>query len=66
MRWIYFLTFVESLEMIFYQYKETCEVLLEYTKLGRENIKDIVKNAIRNILYTKIDVHIRILISELP
>ena len=26
-RWIYFLTFVESLEMIFSQYTETCEVL---------------------------------------
>ena len=29
-RRIYFLTFVESLEMIFSQYKETCEVLLDY------------------------------------
>ena len=29
----YFLTFVESLEMIFYQYKETCEVILDYPKI---------------------------------
>ena len=28
----YFLTFVESLEMMFSQYKETCEVLLDYQK----------------------------------
>ena len=27
-RRIYFLTFIESLEIIFYQYKETCEVIL--------------------------------------
>ena len=27
---IYFLTFIESLEMIFSQYKETCELLLDY------------------------------------
>ena len=38
-RRIYFLTFVESLEMIFYQYKEICEVLLDYPKIGGENIK---------------------------
>ena len=36
---IYFLTFVESLEMIFSQYKETREVLLDYPKIGGENIK---------------------------
>ena len=37
---IYFLAFVESLEMIFSQYTETCEVLLDYTKIGGEDIKD--------------------------
>ena len=31
-RRIYFLTFVESLEMIFSQYTETCEVILDYPK----------------------------------
>ena len=37
-RQIYFLTFVESLEMIFSQYKETCEVLLNYSKIGGDDI----------------------------
>ena len=31
-RRIYFLAFVESLEIIFSQYKETCEVIIDYTK----------------------------------
>ena len=35
---IYFLTFVESLEIIFSQYKETCEVLLDYPKIGGGDI----------------------------
>ena len=47
-RWMYFLTFVESLEVIFSQYKETCEVLLDYPKIGWENIKEFAKKAIRN------------------
>ena len=43
-RWIYFLTFVESLLMIFSQYKETCEVLLDYPKIGGGGIiEDYVK-----------------------
>ena len=37
-RQIYFLTFVESLEMISSQYKETCEVLLDYPKIGGDDI----------------------------
>ena len=63
-RRIYFLTFVESLEMIFSQYKETCEVHIDYPKIGGENIKYFSRNPIRNILHTNIDVHIRRLISE--
>ena len=35
---IYFLTFVESLEMIFSQYNETYEVLLDYPKIGGDDI----------------------------
>ena len=35
---IYFLTFVESLDMIFSQYTETCEVLLGYPKIGGDDI----------------------------
>ena len=63
-RRIYFLTFVESLEMIFSQYTETCEALLDYPKIGEDNIEDFSKKAIRNILHANIDVHIRILIAE--
>ena len=35
-RRIYFLTFVESLEMIFSQYTEPCEVITDYPKIGRD------------------------------
>ena len=38
-RYIYFLTFVESLEMIFSRYKEYYELLLDYPKIGGDNIK---------------------------
>ena len=65
-RLIYFLTFAESLEMIFSHYKETCEVLLDYPKIGGENIKDFVKNSIGNLLCDNIDVYIRRLIAEFP
>ena len=37
-RRIYFLTFVESLDMIFSYYKETCEVILDYPKIGGDDI----------------------------
>ena len=37
-RRIYFLTFVESLGMIFSQYTETCEVLLYYPEMGGDDI----------------------------
>ena len=33
-RRIYFLTFIDSLDMIFSQYSKTCEVLLDYPKTG--------------------------------
>ena len=60
----YFLTFVESMEMIFSQYTEACEVLLDYSKIGGDDdIEDDAKNSIRNILYANIDVHRRILIG---
>ena len=64
---IYFLTFVEYLAMIFSQYRETCEVLLDYPKIGGDDIiEDFSKKAIRNILHANIDVHSRRLIAELP
>ena len=37
-RLIYFLTFVELLNVIFSQYRETCEVLLDYPKIGGDDI----------------------------
>ena len=62
-RRIYFLTFVESLEMIFSHYKETCEVLLDDPKIGGDDITEYyAKNAIRNILHA----NSRILIAEFP
>ena len=38
-RRIYFLTFIKLLEILFSQYKETCELLLDYTEIGGENNK---------------------------
>ena len=38
-RQIYYFFFIESLEMIFSQYKETCEVLLDSPKIGGEDIQ---------------------------
>ena len=59
-RRIYFLIFVELLDMIFSQYTETCEVLLDYPKIGGDDIiKDYAKKAIMNILHANIDVHSR-------
>ena len=52
--------------MIFSQYKETCELLLYYPKIGREDIKCFVQKAIRNILHANIYVHIIRLIAEFP
>ena len=34
----FFLIFIESLEMIFSQFRETCELLLYYPKIGWEDI----------------------------
>ena len=65
-RRIYFLTFVESLEMIFSWHTETCEVLLDYPKIEGENIFFFAKKAIRNIFHANIYVHSRIFIAELP
>ena len=37
-RRIYFLTFVESVEMIIPQYTKTCEVIIYYPKIGGDDI----------------------------
>ena len=52
--------------MIFLQYIETCEVILDYPKIGGDDIEDYSKKDIRNFLHTNIDVHSRRLISEFP
>ena len=63
-RRIYFLTFVESLEMMFSQYTETCEVILYYPKIGGDDIEVYAKKVIRNILHTNTDILSRIFIVE--
>ena len=65
-RRIYFLTFIDLLDMIFSQYRETCEVLLDYPKIGGDDVEDYAKKSIRNLLHANIDVHSRSLIAELP
>ena len=66
-RRIYFLTFIYSLYMIFLQYRETCEILLDYPKIGGDDvIEDNAKKAIRKLFHANIDVHSRILIAEFP
>ena len=66
-RRIYFLTFIDSLDMIFSQYRETCEFLLDYPKIGGDDvIEDYEKKAIGKLLHAKIDVHSRRLIAEFP
>ena len=66
-RRIYLLTFIDSLDMVFSQYRETCEVILDYPKIGGDDvIEDYAKKAIRNLLNANIDVHSRILIAEFP
>ena len=39
-RRIYFLTIVESLEIIFSQYTTTCEAIIDYPKIGGDDIED--------------------------
>ena len=51
--------------MIFSQYTETCEVVIDYRKIGGDDIEDYAKKSKRNILHAYIDVHSRILIAEL-
>ena len=66
-RQIYFLTFIDSLDIIFSQYRETCEVLLDYPKIGGDDvIEGCAKKDIRNILHANIEVHSRRLIAEFP
>ena len=51
--------------MIFSQSIETCEVLLDYPKIGGDDIIEYyAKKSIRNILHANIDVHSRRFIAE--
>ena len=53
--------------MIFAQYTETCEVLLDYTKIRwYDDIEDYEKKDSRNLMQANTDVHSRRLISEFP
>ena len=61
---IYFLTFTESLEMVFPHYKETWKVLIYYSNIGKEDIKCHVNKSIRKLLYENIDFHSRRRIAE--
>ena len=51
--------------MIFSQSIETCEVLLDYPKIGGDDIiEDYAKKAIRSLLHTNIYAHSRRFIAE--
>ena len=65
-RRIYFITFVKSLEMIFSQYTETSEGMIDYPKIGGDDIEDYAKKVIKNLLHENIYIHRRILISWFP
>ena len=52
--------------MIFSQYRETYEVLLDHPKIGGDDVEDYGKKSIINLLYDNIDVHSRRLIAEFP
>ena len=63
-RRIYFLTFIDSLNIVFSQYRKTYEVLRDYPKLEGGNIKVYAKMAIRNLIHANSCVHSRRLIAE--
>ena len=66
-RRIYFLTFIDSLDIIFSQYRETCQVLLDYPKIeGGDVIEYYAKKVIRKLLHANIDLHSRRLVAEFP
>ena len=65
-RRIYFLTFIDSLNMIFSQYRETYEVLKYHPKMGGGDVKFYAKQAIRNLLHANSCVYSSRLIAEFP
>ena len=52
--------------MLFSQYTETCEAILDDPKIGWDDFEYYAGKAIRNILNSNIDVHSRRLIAEFP
>ena len=60
-RRIYFLTFIDFLDMIFSQYRETCEILLDYPKIGGDDVieyyaKSLSENfCMQTLMYTAED-----------
>ena len=52
--------------MIFSQYTEICEILLDDPKIGGENIKAFSRKAIRNLFHANIDSHRRRLFTDFP
>ena len=65
-RRIHFITFIDSFNMVFSQYRETYEVLRDYPKMEGGNVKDYAKMAIKNLLRANSFVHSRRLIAEFP
>ena len=65
-RRIYFLTFIDLLNMVFPPYRETYEVLRDYPKMEGGNVKDYARQAIRKLLHANSCVQSRRLISEFP
>ena len=63
---IYFLTFIDSLNIIFSQYRENYEVPRDYPKMEGGNVKDYAKQAIGNLLHTNSCVRSRRFIAEFP
>ena len=53
--------------MIFSQYRETCEVIIDYPKIGGYDvIEDYAEKDIINLLHANIDIHRRRLIDKFP
>ena len=52
--------------MIFSQYRETCEVILDYPKIGGDDLIEDYLKIYQKPFATNIDVHGRRLISEFP
>ena len=65
-RWIYFLTFIDSLNMVFPNIEKLMKCSDIIQKMEGGTVKDYAKQAIRNLLHVNSCVHSRILIAEFP